>query len=395
MSIFFHKSGKIFAPRNLFGWCLLSSALILFLAAGNAHSSADFVLGPGDVLEINVFQEPELSLTLVVSQDGTIHYPLLNDVSVAGKTAHELAKHISDRLVQEGYLLYASVNIMIVDRKSSTVTLTGAVLEPGTYPLEPDEKLRDYISNHGGINEEEAGPYIVVSHIDGATQTISRRSLFNPRYPEELELNLALKHGDEVLVPNAEMIYVQGAVANPKGFPLTAETTLAEAVGLAGGWTDEAGTELIWQHKAPGGATGTIEAILIGDLEAGNPIGLAPVSPGDIIYVEAFNEFYVGGEVMKPGGYPWKVGLTLTKAVAVAGGLGEISSGKVEIRRKDAPPDAEPERYDLTKIRKNKVPDPEISPGDVITLNHGWLVIPHTLRKIFPVVGTTQVGTLE
>ena len=395
MSIFFHKIGKNFAFSGLSGRWLLSCVLILLWGAGNAHSSADYVLGPGDTLEIKVFQEPELSLTLAVSQDGTIHYPLLNNVTVSGMTAHELAKHISDRLVQEGYLLYASVNVMILERKSSTVTLTGAVLEPGTYPLEPDERLRDFISNHGGINEEEAGPHIVVSHIDGATRTISRRSLFNPKHPEELEMNLVLKHGDEVLVPNAEMIYIQGAVAMPQGFPLTAETTLAEAIGLAGGWTENAGTELIWQHKAINGGTGTIEAIPISDLEAGNPIGLVPVTPGDIIYIEAFNEFYVGGEVVKPGGYAWKVGLTLTKAVAVAGGLGEISSGKVEVRRKDAPPDAEPERYDLSKIRKNKSPDPRILPGDVVTVNHGWLVIPHTLRKIFPVVGTTQVGALE
>lgn len=370
---------------------LICLSLILSLSY-NAKAGTDPPIGPGDTIEIQVFQEPDLSLTLVVSEDGLVRYPLLESLQVSGMTAYALAEEIERLLLDGSFIRTASVQVRILERKSSQATLAGTVNTPGAFPLDPGERLREFISKHGGIREPEAAPLIVISHIDGATTGISRRSLFHPRNEEDRELNVLLRHQDTVIIPAAEMFYVQGAVMLPRGFYLTEEMTLRDAIGLAGGWSEEAGTEIIWQRAATEGTPTMVLNIPIGEIEDGETIANAPIGPGDTIYVEQFNSFYVSGEVSKPGGYLWRDGLTLTEAVIVAGDLTNMGSSRVSLRRKDASPEEEPSKHNLSAIKKGKEEDPIVRPGDIVIVNQNWRSIPALLQDIFPVFGSASVS---
>ncbi len=351
---------------------------------------ADPVLGPGDIVDIQVFREPELTLTGAVSETGEIRYPLLGTVQAEGQTAHELADHIGSRLVLEGFLLHASVNVLIRERRSSAVTLSGAVREPGTYPLRPGQRIRDFISHHGGLNEERAGLELVVRHVDGATQTIGIRTLFEPKKTEDWQNDIPLLAGDEILVPHARKFYVQGAVARPQAYFLREPVTLLGALGLAGGWTKNAGTHLVWQRHDEMGTPKPVVTVPLRDLYDGQPVGRAPVGFGDVIHVSPADSFHIAGEVRDPGSYACSEGLTLSRAITIADGLTLKGSKAIRIKRKKDKPGRSPEKHNLSEIRKGKAPDPSIHAGDVILVNRNWLSIPLLIKELSPFGSATR-----
>lgn len=387
-------------PPRLHMWARLGGSLAVCCAAAAVVTAAvvtaqgtpraDPVLGPGDIVDIQVFREPELTLTGAVSETGEIRYPLLGTVQAQGQTAHELADHIGSRLVLEGFLLHASVNVLIRERRSAAVTLSGAVREPGTYPLSPGQRLRDFIGHHGGLDRERAGLELVVRNVDGATQTIGIRALFEPENDEDWDNDILLQSGAEILVPHARKFYVQGAVARPQAYFLREPVTLIGALGLAGGWTKSAGTHLVWQRYDEKGTPEPIVTVPIRDLYDGEPIGRAPVGPGDMIHVGPADSFHIAGEVRDPGSYACPEGLTLSRAIAIADGLTLKGSKAVRIKRRNDKPGRSPEKYSLSEIRKGKAPDPSIHAGDVILVNRNWLSIPLLIKELSPFGSATR-----
>ena len=107
----------------------------IFALPGMNVLAGDPTVGPGDILRIEVYDEPALSLQLVVSASGEFSYPLLRRVVASGHTAHSLAREMEQRLSDEQYLRYPSVNVVIVEQRSSVVTLSGAVNNPGRIHL--------------------------------------------------------------------------------------------------------------------------------------------------------------------------------------------------------------------------------------------------------------------
>ena len=106
-----------------------------------AATPGDPVIGPRDVLDIKVYDEPGLSLTVVVSASGEFSFPLLRRVQVAGKTADELGLHMEQRLRDEHFLLDPSVSVILKEQNSTVVTLLGAVTKPGVVPIYPGMPL--------------------------------------------------------------------------------------------------------------------------------------------------------------------------------------------------------------------------------------------------------------
>ena len=129
----------VWNARTLFLSIVLTAVFSLPVLAAQR---GDPVIGPRDVLKIEVYDEPELSLEVVVSASGTFSYPLLELVDATGHSAHSLARHMEKRLFNERFLRFPSVNIAITSQKNSVATLSGSVREPGTYSLAPGTRLR-------------------------------------------------------------------------------------------------------------------------------------------------------------------------------------------------------------------------------------------------------------
>jgi len=129
-------------------------------------SASGYKLGPADVIDISVFGVPELTGTLVVSDNGTIQLPLLGETPAAGKTARELQRDLAARLGAE-YLQNPQVTVSVREFNSRSVILTGEIEKPGVYPLKGQMSLLQLVAGAGGFGEGGDSTVIILRQSGG------------------------------------------------------------------------------------------------------------------------------------------------------------------------------------------------------------------------------------
>jgi polysaccharide biosynthesis/export protein len=210
------------------------------LAAGNNStgfgSGAAGPIGAGDLLEMSVFDTPELSGKLRVSNAGDVILPLVGAVHVAGLDAVDLQNLIRQKFIDGGFLKDPQVTVFVVEYATQGVTVLGEVRTPGVYPALGTHKLVDYISFAGGLTPL-AGAHVTitrVSHPDDPEQVrISSKGVSKPLNNPEIF------PGDSIFVEKTGLIYVIGDVVRPGGFPMDNDEhlTILQALALAQGTT--------------------------------------------------------------------------------------------------------------------------------------------------------------
>lgn len=134
---------------------------------GSASDSAEYRVGAQDLLEISVFQVPDLSRTVRVSTSGEVSLPLIGVVHAGGRTVHEVEREITDRL-EKGYLQNPQVSVFVKEFTSQRVTLEGAVQKPGIYPLTGQTSLLQAIAMAQGLSDlADPRAVVVFRVIDG------------------------------------------------------------------------------------------------------------------------------------------------------------------------------------------------------------------------------------
>ena len=116
-------------------------------------ANVDSGLGPGDLFEVRVYGEEDLSNDYRVSEDGTIDFPLIGAVEVAGRQPDEVSRLLEQRLRDDGILVNPQVTLLMKERPSRAVTVSGAVRNPGNYPLTPGLTIVQAISLAGGFTD--------------------------------------------------------------------------------------------------------------------------------------------------------------------------------------------------------------------------------------------------
>lgn len=141
----------IAALCRIAGLAALAAALV---ASTNtvAQSAANYALGPGDVLSIQVYEEPDLSFQeMRIGDTGMINYPLLGEVAVAGTTSGEFERLLREKLVDGEFLIAPAVTVTIVEYRPFYIN--GEVETPGGYPFQPGLTLRKAVTLAGGFTE--------------------------------------------------------------------------------------------------------------------------------------------------------------------------------------------------------------------------------------------------
>lgn len=155
-----------------------------------------YVIGPGDLLDIDVWQNTELSFRgLPVRPDGKISMPLLNDVQAAGLTAMQLSESISEKL--KNYVKNPQVTVVVTQVNSQRYYVLGEVSRPGVYPLLPGLTALQAISSAGGFTQFANEKKIYI--LRGADKLP-----FNYKQVvqgKDLDENVALKPGDTIVIP--------------------------------------------------------------------------------------------------------------------------------------------------------------------------------------------------
>src|SRR5262249_8409559 len=118
-------------------------------------------IGPQDVLDITVFQVPELSKTLKVRETGTINFPLLCEIIAAGKTPEELQRELTAKLAAD-YLQHPVVTVLVKESNSQRVTISGAIDKPGIYPIKGPTSLMEIVAQSGGFKDESDSTVLIL-----------------------------------------------------------------------------------------------------------------------------------------------------------------------------------------------------------------------------------------
>jgi polysaccharide biosynthesis/export protein len=197
-------------------------------------------LGPGDLVSVSVYGQPDMNEDVYVSNDGTISVPLLGPVSVAQLSPVEAARRVESALISHQLLVKPHVTIQIVQSHSQLVSVLGEVQKPGRYPVSPDTNVIQLLAEAGGETENGADYVYVLRNQTQGTQRL-RVNLTGLADAKDALPHDMLRAGDSIYVPRAQQIFVYGEVRMPGMYRFQPGMTVMEAITLAGG-IDAAGS---------------------------------------------------------------------------------------------------------------------------------------------------------
>jgi polysaccharide biosynthesis/export protein len=276
------------ATRNLhfafLALLLATLGIAQAMAVEQAAPPTNYIVGPQDILTITSFDQADLTGKYPVDADGTFTFPLIGRVKAGGLTLRELEAELK-RMLKDGAIFKdPQLAVSIETYRSQKVHIVGEVRTPGTFALRGDMSLIEAIAAAGSSLPTASGEALIVRAKAGESTTGPVMPNGNDTDVTTVDLkelqsgalsqNVKLRDGDTIFVPRAETVYVFGQVKSPGAYPIQRNTTVLQALSLAGGVTER-------------GATGRIKIVRI---EKGKTIEVRVqlndlVRPGDTIMV--------------------------------------------------------------------------------------------------------------
>ena len=276
------------------------------LAAPASAQPVDATIGSGDLLHVDVFDVPELSRDVRVSDTGDISYPLIpGKIAAAGLTPFQLESKIEQLLLANGLVSHPQVSVFVKEQNSQPVTIVGAVAHPMVYQVMRPTTLLEVLTAAGGVTDD-SGNIVIVTRPESAENVAREEPTSATRKPEPREqritvplqsllesgnavFNIQIYGGDTVTVPRAGIIYVLGSgVGQPGEYVLQnrgEQVTVLKALALARGLTTfaKANAAVIMRTNPQTGQRDTIPVELkkIEERKADD----VPMKSNDILYV--------------------------------------------------------------------------------------------------------------
>lgn len=333
-------------------------------AAARSAPPHDYVIGSGDVLAVEVFDVPELSREVRVSQTGTIRLPLVPvRLHVSGLTEIQTAAKISEVLQANGLVSHPEVNVNVKEKKNKPITVVGAVGHPMVYQADRQITLIEVLAEAGGIANDAADVVIISRPEPNFTNDPSEPSLIGP---EDAGPAASIKKSS---VPPSN---VSSDSKDTSSVPSPTSGSAASSV------TPPAAGEPPKIDPPPN--TSVITVNLIEILERGNTSNNIVLQPGDVVTVPHAGIVYALGAVSRPGGFVVsndRAQLTTLKLLSLAGGLDRTAQSEhAVIVRRDINGQQREVALDLKKIMKFQAEDVRLQPSDI-------LYVPKSANKQF------------
>jgi len=330
------------------------------LTMGSKSSAPhDYVIGNGDLLDISVFDVPELSKEVRVSQTGTISIPLIPvRLRIAGLSETQAEEKIAELLEANGLVSHPEVGVAVKEHRSQPITVVGAVTHPMVYQADRDVTLLEVLAEAGGIANDAGDIVIVTRH-----RTFSLVEVANP----ETNPGTAAPGSGEPppLTPPASQAPAEKTAdvsTKTQSFPSAEELAQAKPPATPAS-ADTAG--------GPGTPDSTTITINLNDLlETGDTRNNIFLQSGDVVTVPHAGIVYVLGAVTRPGGFVVsndRTQLTTLKVLSLAGGLTNIAKTQhaVIIRKDDTGKQIETP-VDLKKVLNRESEDITMHPSDIL-----------------------------
>ncbi len=328
-------------------------------ALEEAINPEKYIVGPGDIISIVLWDEYQTNYSLKVTAEGTILIPRISTLFVAGKSLEEVKSQVSEAVLKKHKNI--EVTVSLVNLRRFKVSVTGAIENPGIYSAYANERASEIIKRAGVELHNSSTRNIILKRKDGSEKKIDilrfLRTGQNDRNPYLLD-------GDIIYVPFREnFIYtcgIYGAVKEPGEYEYVEGDSLLDLINLAGGLTTDAdlSSAEIVRFGPDNKSTQTIKKDLTPLFSAGPRGEDIPLLPDDRVIIRTIPDFRkkkqvtLIGEVLRPGVYVINEGETkITDLIELAGGFTQVASlEEAEMNRKynSEEPDLEYER--LKKI---------------------------------------------
>lgn len=260
--------------KKLWSGVWMLCALLLAAPAWSAGNN-EYRMGTGDVVRVTVYGQPDLTTEARVGEAGSITFPLIGEVKLAGNTPAQGEADIAKRLSKGGFILEPFVTLNVMQYRGQQVSVLGRVARPGKHILEKVSRITDVLALAGGIVPDGADTVTLIREREGKTEyrDIDVIALFRPGGEAGNEV---VQDGDIVNVARQPMFYIYGEVNRPGAFRLEQNMSVVQALSIGGGISAR-GTQRgirILRHSA-NGAMQEVEAKLA-DM----------VKKDDVIYVK-------------------------------------------------------------------------------------------------------------
>ena len=246
-------------------------------------------LGRGDVLDIAVYDEPDLTIEgIPIRPDGKISYPLAGELQAEGMTVTDLNQALTERL--EKFILAPKVSIIVQEFNSQQYTIFGEVVSPGMYPLTTDISITAALASAGGLNKGNFRATTVeladLSHAFIAREGVVLPVDFTRLIRQgDMRYDISLQAGDYIYIPSglSKEVYILGEVKNAMLFAYREDMPMSRTLAQAEGFTPDADLKRV--HIIRGSLHNpTVIMINFEEVLKGNAREVA-LEPGDIIYV--------------------------------------------------------------------------------------------------------------
>ena len=203
----------------------------------NESLPLEYLIGPGDLVEVQVWDQPELSGRHTVGPSGKLSLPLIGEMKVQGLTRTEAANLVKSRL--ETYYRDLFVNFQIIEYNNNRVFVLGRVANPGIVRFSWRGNLLEALSLAGSIPVLDRSTQLTKCAVIRGKNEIIWIDLKALLVDGNLNLNLHLANNDIIFIPDGHdaLVYVMGEVVNPGAYRITTEMSFLDALMLAGGIT--------------------------------------------------------------------------------------------------------------------------------------------------------------
>jgi protein involved in polysaccharide export with SLBB domain len=271
----------------------LAAACLWASAASAGPKDAQYVVGPGDVLQLNVWQAPSLDRQLTVRSDGILVLPMAGEMRAAGLTMQQLEEQVARRLGDYNRNVN-QVSFTVTEFKSRSIYVLGRVVSPGKYAYADAVNLFDLIREAGGFTDDALKTRVKVVHRQGGQEKIDYANVDQALNDGNLDQLPQVRAGDTVIVAKrngsveagSDGVQILGSVRVPAIYALEDVNDLVGVMLLAGGPNDDANLKRVKVVRE--NASGTTEAIefnvdayLTQGVVSQNPV----CQPGDTVWV--------------------------------------------------------------------------------------------------------------
>ncbi len=319
-----------------FGYDLFKSEFSTFAPVTDVPVPSDYVVGPGDLLSIQLYGSQNRNLRLTVGRDGTINFPNLGPLSVGGRTFATVAADIEQRVSQQMIGVRASVGMG--DTRSIRVFVMGEANHPGSYTVSGLATIMSALYASGGVTPIGSLRDVQLKR---AGAVVRRLDLYDLLLRGDTSDDAKLLPGDVIFVPPVNAtVAVDGAVNRPAIYEIRGETSVEDVIRLAGGLTSNADPS-----RAALVRVNELRSRVVVDVPLNLPSGRSQVLRiGDSLRVLQLRPtidqgVVVEGHVFRPGPVAWREGLRITDVLGSVDELRPNADLNYVLIRREMPPD--------------------------------------------------------